>query len=477
MKVLLINPPFEHTLNIGIDSELMEMAGCFPPMGLLYIAANLIKNGFTVKLFDCPVQNISHKDLENYVAEFNPQVVGITTFTTTMYDVLICAKNIKSFNKNIKIVLGGHHVYSYPEFSATYPDVDFIIRGEAEYSFTELCIGLKNNCDLEELKNIKGLGFKQSSGVFLNPETAFITKVDELEFPARNLVNPKIYHSVFDTQESEISIISSRGCPFNCSFCFTPEKKYRSRSIENILDEITYLYREGFRKFFFFDDLFSINSQKIIDFSKAIIQSGMKIKWSFRGRIKSINEENIKIAKKAGLIRVQFGIETFDENVLNLCNKNLKKKEILRTLKLCKKFGIQTVGNFIIGLPGQTEDIVLNDLKIAMKSGLDFAEFNIFTPLPNTSAYNLALQKGIIKSDFWKQFAEDPLNNYSIFKMHYYTEYLSEERQFELCKFAFKKFYLRPVYVVRRLKTIRSFKQFVFHAKSAMKLLKFNPSK
>ena len=477
MKVLLINPPFENTLKIGIDSELMDMAGVFPPMGLLYIAANLIKNGFTVKLLDCPAKKILHKELKNYISEFNPQVVGISTFTTTMTDVLLCAKNIKSINKNIKVVLGGHHVYSYPELSATYPDVDFIIRGEAEYSFTELCLALKNNAEIETFKQIKGIGFKDSGNIYLNTEPAFIWQIDELPFPERSIINPQVYHSVFDTEEPEISIISSRGCPFNCSFCFTPEKKYRSRSIENIMDEIIELYGKGFCKFFFFDDLFSINAQKIIDFSKAVLQLGLKIKWSFRGRIKSINEEALRIATQAGLIRVQFGIESFDENVLNLCNKNLTKNDILETIKLCKKFNIQTVGNFMIGLPGQDETVVLNDLKIAMKSGLDFAEFNIFTPLPNTAAYNLALQKGIIKNDFWENYAHDPIKNYSNFKMQYYTESLPEEKQFELCKFAFKKFYLRPVYVVRRLKTIKSFMQFVFHAKSAFKLLKFNPSK
>lgn len=476
MRVLLLNPPFENTLKIGIDSELMDMAGSFPPVGLLYIASELEKYDFMIKIIDCPAEKISHHKLADEIKKFNPDIVGITTFTTTMIDVLISAQNIKKINPKTVIVLGGHHIHSYPEISVNYNNIDYIIKGEGEYSFAQLCNAIKNNCSIEEIKKIKGIGFKEDNKIFLNNSPAHIKDIDSLKFPERKYVKTEKYFSVFDSKNPEISIISSRGCPFNCTFCFAPEKKYRSRTTENITDEIIkYVKEEKAKNFFFFDDLFSLNSQKIIEISRNIINLNLKIKWSFRGRINSITEEALKIAKKAGLTRIQFGIESFDENVLKACNKNIKKEDILNTIKLCKKYNIQTVGNFMIGLPLQTKEIFLNDIKIAIKCGLDFAEFNIFTPLPLTAAYYQALEEKKISHDFWKEFAIDPIANRHNFKMQYYTAHLSENEQFELCKIAFKKFYLRPKYLFLRLRTIRSFHQFYLHAISAIKLLKFNP--
>jgi len=470
MKVLLINPPSENTLSIGFDSELLNLAGTFPPVGLLYIASVLKSSGIETKIIDCPAQKISHNVLINHIKEYTPDIIGITTFTTTMTDVLICAQNIKSINKRIITVLGGHHVYSYPELSASYPNIDYVLKGEADYSFKQLVQALQNNESIEVIKKIPGILFKLNNEMFINNEYVPVNDLDALPIPDRSLLPPVKYFSVFDTHQPEISIISSRGCPFNCSFCFTPEKTYRSRSNQNVVQEIISLYNQGFTNFFFFDDLFSIKPEKLIEISKLIIENNLKISWSFRARINSITHESIAIAKKAGLKRIQFGIETFDENVLKLCNKNIKTSDIYESLKICSNYKIQTVGNFMIGLPGQTIDIIKNDLMLAKQTKFDFAEFHIFTPLPRTHAYELALKKEIIPFDFWEKYAKNPIDEKDKFVMHYYTEVIDRTTQFNLCMHSFKSFYFRPKYVLVRLKTIKSFKQLAVHIITAIKL-------
>lgn len=470
MKVILINPPSENTLSIGFDSELLNMAGTFPPVGLLYIASVLNDSGIETRIIDCPAQKISHTALVKLIKEYSPDIIGITTFTTTMTDVLICAQNIKSINDRIITVLGGHHVYSYPELSASYPNIDYVLKGEADYTFKQLVQALQNNESIDILKQIPGILFKLDSAIFVNKDCFPINDLDALPIPDRSLLPPVKYFSVFDTHQPEICVISSRGCPFNCSFCFSPEKKYRSRSNQNVVQEISNLYNQGFTNFFFFDDLFSINPEKIIEISKLIIENNLKITWSFRARINSVTNESISIAKKAGLKRIQFGIETFDENVLKLCNKNIKTSDIYESLRICSNHRIQTVGNFMIGLPGQTIDIIKNDLKLAKKTKFDFAEFHIFTPLPKTHAYELALKNAIIPYDFWKKYAKNPIDGNKKFIMHYYTELIDETTQFNLCKSSFKSFYFRPRYVLVRLRTIKSVNQLLVHIITAIKL-------
>ena len=392
-----------------------------------------------------------------------------------MTDVLMCARNVKLINNSILTVLGGHHIYSYPEESIEYDHIDYILQGEADFSFCELLNAVEKNQTPEEIVKIDGIGFKRNGHPYFNPKVSFIHDLDSLPVPDRSLLPEVKYSSVFNSDDQEISIISSRGCPFNCSFCFSPEKNYRSRSNEHILSEIKLLYRQGHRNFFFFDDLFSLNVNKIRDISELFIQEGLNLSWSYRGRIGSVTDESVTIARKSGLKRIQFGIESFNQDVLDACGKHNRVEDIYSAIRICKKHKVTAVGNLMIGLPGQTKDVVLSDIRASKRSGLDFVEYNLYTPLPHTRVYNEAIEKKIIPFDFWRKFARDPINEHGNFRMYYYENELSAEQQFQLCRYAFRSFYLRPKFILARLLSIRSFAELKDHITGACKLLLFNP--
>lgn len=474
-KILLINPPQQNILQAGIEDDFVDIIGYYPPLGLMYIATMLKNNGYTVKILDCVPMGIKFNDLEKLISDFNPDVVGITTFTMSMVDVLDTAKIVKNISPDIKVILGGHHTILYPQQSISYPNVDFILIGEADYTFLELVKSIKNNASDEELLKIEGIGFLRENEAKINYKRPIIQDLDKLPIPDRDLLPKDIYQSIVGRNRMVATVMSSRGCPFKCTYCYTPSKKYRSRSTENIMEEIRYLVSLGYKEIFFFDDLFALQPKKVIEFAKAIKKENIKIDWSFRGRINTITEELIQEVKKSGIHRIQFGIESGVDKTLQRVKKGINTAQIKEVISLCKKNKITTIGNFMIGLPDETEKDIEETLKFSRKIGLNYAQYSILVPYSFTEIYNEGLQKGLFEKDYWLEFANKPYETYKNFKVQYWTENVSEEYLFKTIKKSFKRFYFRPVTIFNKLRELKSMKEFFFAVKGALEVFKFNP--
>jgi radical SAM superfamily enzyme YgiQ (UPF0313 family) len=250
---------------------------------------------------------------------------------------------------------------------------------------------------------------------------------------------------------------------------------YRSRSTENIINEIKYLYELGYKEIFFFDDLFALKPNKVIEFANELVRNNIKIDWSFRGRINSITPELLEAVSKARIHRIQFGIESGVDKTLIKVKKGINTEQITQVIKMCKKAKITTIGNFMIGLPDETQDDILETLNFSRKIGLNYAQYSILVPYPFTEVYSEGLKKGLFKKDFWLEFAQNPIENKNNFKVEYWTENVSEEYLFKTIKKSFKRFYLRPITVFNKIKEIKTFQEFVFAIKGAYEVFKFNP--
>ncbi len=476
-KILLINPPQEYNVKVGIEDDFIEIIGYYPPLGLLYIATILKNSGFEVKILDCVPMRIGYPELKKEIAKFSPYMVGITTYTMSMHDVLLSVNITKEINPNIITVLGGHHPTLYPKESLRYKNVDYIVHGEGEEVMLELLEALENNASPEELVKIKGLGLFRNNKEYLNPIKAYVKDLDTLPIPDRSFLPSDIYISIVGKNKMLATVMSSRGCPFKCTFCFTPNKSYRSRSNENIIEEIKYLTELGFKEVFFFDDLFALQSKKVVEFAKDLQKHNIKIDWSFRGRIGSITQELVTEVKKSGLHRIQFGIESGMDKTLKRIKKGNTTQEIRTVIKMCKKAGIQTIGNFIIGLPDETKDDIERTLKFSRSISLTYAQYSILMPFPFTAIYNEALREGIISYDFWQEFVDDPIGRSQSFEMQYWEKDVELEFLFKKVKQAFKKFYFRPVTIINKLKEIENFQEFKNAFIGALSVLKFNPKK
>ncbi len=474
-RVLLINPPQEHILPAGIEDDFIDIIGFYPPLGLMYIATVLKQNGFDVRIIDSVPMGIDYHQLKQQISDYQPFIVGIATFTMSMVDVLLTAKLVKEVDNKINVVLGGHHVLLYPQESIKYDNVDFILKGEADYTFLELVKKLQNNADFDELLSIDGIGFFRNDKVYLNPKTAMIQNLDELPIIERSLLPMDLYKSIVGRNKMVATVMSSRGCPYKCTFCYTPSKIYRSRSTENMIEEIKYLIDLGYKEIFFFDDLFALKPQKVIDFARALRRENINIDWSFRGRINTVTKEMIDEVAKSGIHRIQFGIESGVDKTLRRIKKGITTERVREVIKWCREAKITTIGNFMIGLPDETEADIEQTLKFSRQIGLNYAQYSILVPYPFTAIYVEGLQRGIIKNDFWLEFAKDPFGVKPNFKVQYWTENVTEEFLFKTIKKSFKRFYFRPVTILNKLREIRTWQEFWYSVKGAIDVLLFNP--
>jgi len=472
---LLINPPQQKPIAIGVEDDFIDIIGYYPPLGLLYLATCLKNAGHLVKVVDCVPMQIGYPELSEIITEFDPFLVGVTTYTTGMWDVLTTINQVKQCSSEIFTLLGGHHVNLYPSESIKYNNVDFILQGEAENTIVQLVQMLSRNANAEELLSIDGIGFFRNNIPYLNSKPAYIANLDSLPIPDRSFLPAHIYKSVIGRNNMLATIMSSRGCPFRCTFCYTPNKQYRSRTNENIIAEIKYLIQFGFKELFFFDDLFALKAEKVISFSNMLLQENIQIEWSFRARVNTISNDLINEIKKSGVHRIQFGLESGVDATLKRIKKDTNTQLIRDAIRICRKNGVQTVGSFIIGLPYESQKDIEETIRFSKNIGLNYAQFNIFMPYPFTEAYLDGLKNNAFTHDYWQAFAENPLEKAESFQMEYWTTEVSKEYLFKTVKKAFHSFYLRPSVIWSKFWTLKSWQEFKFAVSGALSVIKFNP--
>lgn len=469
MKILLINPPAENTLKGNNPSIIDEERGYNPPLGLLYLAGYLEQyTSHQIEVIDTQVEEMSYEGLEAKVREKMPDIVGITAMTFTLIDVLKTAKVVKNISKDIRVILGGPHVYIYPTETISFSEVDFLVLGEGEVTFAEL---VDNINDVEKLEKIQGLVFKSSSKIINTGMRDFITNLDEIPHPARHLVPYKKYSSLIAKRQPITTMITSRGCPYNCSFCARPHlgKRFRTRSAKNVVDEMQECVKLGINEFLIYDDTFSIDRQRVLDVCDEIMAKRLDIGWDIRARVDTVDEEMLKKLKQANCERIHYGVETGTEKILKVLRKGITLEQVEHAFKLTKKSGISTLAYFMIGSPTETKEDIRQTLKFAKKLNPDFVHITITTPFPATAIYQKGLEDGIIKTDFWRDFALNPTPD---FQPEYFEENLTSSELIELLNYAYKSFYTRPTYILKELRQVKSFAELKRKVKAGLKVIK-----
>lgn len=467
MKILLINPPAQNTLKGNNPPIIDQERGYNPPLGLLYLAGYLEKyTSHQVEVLDTQVEELSYEELETRLRNIKPDVVGITAMTFTLIDVLKTAKLVKRISNNIKIVLGGPHVYIYPEETISLKEIDFLVLGEGEITFAEL---MDNINDVEKLKNINGLVFKYNGKIINTGLREFITSLDEIPHPARHLVPYKKYSSLLAKRQPITTMITSRGCPYNCSFCARPHlgKRFRAHSPKNVIHEMQECINLGINEFLIYDDTFSIDRQRVLDICDEIINKKLDIGWDIRIRVDTVDEEILKKLKQANCERIHYGVEAGTEKILKVLKKGITLEQAISAFKLTKKMGIATLAYFMIGSPTETKEDILQTIEFAKKLNPDFVHITITTPFPATAIYQKGLEERVFKSDFWREFALNPNGS---FQPEYWKENLEANELLELIDYAYKSFYIRPTYILKELLQVKSFTEFKRKVKAGLKV-------
>ena len=476
MKILLVMPPDINTVLMEAPNEVYEEFGAYPPLGLMYLAAcirKFSKQKHDIRIVDCDTDKLDFKALEKEIKGYAPDVVGVTAYTPIIYDSWQTLKLAKKINKKIITVIGGHHSDIYPKETINLGGIDYIVLGEGEYIFPKLIDALEKK---QDPKKVEGIVFKKNGKIIITGNPGFVENLDELPLPARDLVDWRKHQCVLGKENVVATIMSSRGCPYRCTFCYKPLKAraWRFRSAENIVKEVEQCYKLGIREIFFFDDNFSVDVRRVKAICDEIVKRKLKISWSFRGRVNTLDYDMLVKCKKAGCHRIHFGVETGSDEGLRKIKKDITTEQIRKAFKLCKKTGIVAVANFMIGLPGEKKREMFNTVDFANSIDADYAEFAIVTPYPQTELYEEGLKRKIFKTDFWKEFAKRP---YPGFELQVWNEYYSREELFKILEECLHRFYFNPMRMLKIAFSIRSFKEFKTKLKSGLTLLNYKKMK
>ncbi|AEC52607.1 methyltransferase [Pyrococcus sp. NA2] len=435
MRILLILPPTESAIKRVVGTT-------GPPLGLAYLAS-MVREEHDVKIIDGIAEDLTFSDVMKRIKRYDPDIVGITATTSAMYDAYTVAKIAKRINEDVFVVMGGPHVTFTPELTMKEcPCIDAVVRGEGELTFKELVEALEKN---RPLKGILGLSYRKENGKIKNePPRPLIQNIDEIPMPSYDLL-PMDRYKVDGTPFG--TIMTSRGCPFNCVFCSSSlqfGKRWRGHSVDRVIEELSILRNEyGKKEIEFLDDTFTLNRKRAIDIAMRIKREGLDITWTASSRVNTFNEKIAKAMKEGGCHTIYFGIESGSQRILDFIGKGITPKQSIDAVKTAKKAGLRTLGSFIIGFPDETREEVETTIRFAKKVGVDFAQFTIATPYPGTRLWAYAVEHNLLLTRNWRKYTTiDP-----VMKLKHFTP----EQISRLLRKAYLSFYLRPKVLIRDL--------------------------
>lgn len=427
-----------------------------PPTDLMYLAAVAEKLGLDAKIQDYSQGGNFEEDLK----EFQPDYLVVNIATPTLEHDLEAVKKAKEICPNIvTIAKGAAFLTLADKIIKEHDELDFGILGEAEDTLSEI---LQD----KQPADILGIYYKENGDIKFTGKRPFIEDLDRIPFPARHLVDNTIYRRP-DNNKVQATIKVSRGCPFHCFFCLaTPVSgaKVRRRSVENIVAEIRECVEKyNIKNFLFWSDIFNIDREWTIDLCNEIIKSDLKITWSANTRADTADLEMAKLMYKSGCRLVSVGVESGSQYMLEKMGKKITLDDVRRTVKIFKKAKIRIYNYFVIGLPWETEETIEDTIKFAIELNSDFISFYTATPLPGSRFYEYALEHNLFdkETSFENAYFYPAVN----------THHLTRDRIFELHKSAIKRFYLRPLYILKMLVRIRSFAEVKNYFTAGMNVL------
>ena len=448
LNCLLIAPPvsYEDDKNIwkGVNSN-------FPPLGIASIASYIRAKGKSVRIIDC---NIECSSVESFAQFFKSNItqeysevdiIGITVLTCTVNKAYEIAEICKGYYPHSKIVFGGAHATFVFNEVIRNQSVDIIVCGEGEITLNEIL----DNIPLEK---VKGIVYKNNNSIIQNLGRERILNLDEIPMPAYDLLPILRYRPAKGAYRRlpAMSMLTSRGCPGRCTFCSKVlGNRIVFKSAKGIYEEILYLIKNyGIKEILFYDDTFTVNRKNIIELCDMLIKNKVDISWTCFARVDFVDYEMLGKMKRAGCHQIMYGVENIDEGVLKNINKKINLQQVINAVKWTKKAKIECRLAFMVGNPGDTKEIVQENIKFVNRLNPDLAIFNVATPFPGTEMFNWARERNLILTYNW--------DDYTLAKPVMRLENLTEVEIKELYRLMYRSFYMRLSYMFGKLLKIRS---------------------
>ena len=440
MKILLIHPPSRKRNREDV---------VVPPLGIAYLAAVVERDGHKVKIIDGFALGMSWGEFEAEVKKERADLVGIGGMTPTIDNTVQAIKICRSYSHTL--VVGGPHMsVQQQEFFRDCPEIDFGIVGEGEAAFPELVKRLEEGKDPWGVPGLVGSEKK-------NPPGTFIGDLDSIPFPARYLLPNEAYRYALWPGKKITTMITSRGCPYHCIFCDKSicGSQWRARSSKNVLDEIEEIVKDfKIKSIIIYDDLFTLNKQRVIDICQGILERGLQVEWKCEGRVDRVDGEMLRWMRKAGCSLIAYGVESGNQVGLDYLRKKITLAQIREAFELTRKAGIKPMAYFILGIPVETFDQGLKTIEFARELKPEYAQFSILSPYKGTKLYDDAKAKGWYREvEANNPFDKDQKRPVLV------SENWSDESLREILKQAHRRFYFRGGYILNRLRGVKSFRE------------------
>lgn len=449
-----------------------KMPIIIPNLGLAYLSSQLKKHGHSVTILDCAKLNYGYKDFKNFLDSGNFDIAGFQLFTCDFSSVLKMAGIVKEINSDIITIAGGPHISGLPEHTMKeIVNLDYGFYGEAEIGIVKFCEYISGKGKDKEKEttgksDIPGLIFRKGDEILVNERNA-IENLDSIDFPDWESIDPNTYphapHGTFTKSLPTAPIITSRGCPYSCTYCgvkSTTGRRLRMRSPENIISEIELLIKKyGVKEVHIEDDNFTFNRERVVEFCNLLLDKNIKINWACPNgvRLDTLDEELLKLMEKSGCYSFAVGIESGSPGILKDMRRQVTVEKMREKIMLiANTTKIKMTGFLMAGYPTETIEDIEKTIKFVNSLPLNRAQYSNFLPLPGTKIFDDLMEKGEIdlKSLSWDNFQDNAIT--------YSPPGISLKQLHKILKSAFYRFYFRPRIIINLLKEIHSFNQFKF---------------
>jgi radical SAM superfamily enzyme YgiQ (UPF0313 family) len=420
-------------------------------------------------MYEPEAQRLSKADIERIITGYTPDVIGITCSTPNFSGAISLARMCKT-NLAAKVVIGGVHASAVPEFiMENYSDcIDCVVAGEGERTMLEFVQACQNNTPIND---ISGLVYTKNGKVIYTGERSFIEDLDSIPNPARDLIPQNLFAPNMHNARYKncMTILTSRGCPFDCSFCaarIVSGKKYRMHSAEYVLEEMEMLKKDyNARQLLITDDTFTINQDRLEQICKGMIDRKLNLAWFCFSQVTTVNKRILQLMKKAGCYSIGFGIESSDETILKNMGKPINPEKAKETVRIANSIGLKTQAFYIIGSPGETSDQMRKTISFSREVNATLTFYNMLVPYPGTKEFNYYFSGIPLQDIEWENFVA--IGEHCVLKK---SEVPIEDIQ-KMIAGANLHYYLNPLRIFNLCRHIRTGHELINYLKGGASLL------
>ncbi|MHB1269914.1 MAG: B12-binding domain-containing radical SAM protein [Thermoleophilia bacterium] len=459
-------------MNVVREGRCMQRTGAWTavwaPVSLATAAAVLRQDGIEVRLADCSVEDIDHDGLSRIITEWRPDLVVINTATPSIESDIGIASMVHSVLPGARSLAMGIHPSALPDACFAMDDnLDILVRGEPEFTIRYTALALRDgaaagNQDIAAmLAGVPGVSFRDGQGaVHHNERRPFIENLDDLPFPAWDMIDTGLYRLPF-TGQRFLLVATARGCPHACTFCANKVyygSRLRKRSPERIVDEIEWAVKDlGVKDFLIWSESFTNDQDYAMETADEIIRRGLDIRWVCNSRVDTVSAELFARIKQAGCWMIGFGIESGSQEVLDSVRKGTTIEDARRAVILAHGAGLEVTGHCILGFPGETENTMQRTIDFARELRLEYVQFYCATAFPGSRLYDSCVDQGWLEESDWKYYEQ----NFSVIT----TPQLRAQQVMDARERAYRQFYRQPHVIINTVKKIRSFRDVVNFAR------------